>query len=345
MDLGRQAKICILQTAYLGDVVLTTPLFRALRQAHPDCMIHAVTTPAAAPLYEGHQDLDGLHIFDKRGRHCGFNGLRKMSGELAAENFDVALCPHPSFRSALLLKLARIPIRIGFAGLPGSFLFTKKVMRDKKLHEVARILSLLYALEISNQASPALPFDPLKEESAKKKMTEAGLDQTKPIIGVNPFSIWGTKRWPPDQCADFIDRFSEKYSCQVMLVGGPNDRPAADELFSLCRNKPFDTVGLFDLRELIWALSWLTGYLTTDSGPMHIAAAIATPVIAIFGATVPEQGYAPYAKDASIVQFDLECRPCGPHGHRRCPLGHFRCMREITTDEVLLAIGGLLKDI
>ena len=342
MALPERPALCVVQTAFLGDVVLTTPLFRALKDRLPGARLHAVTTPAAASLLSAHPDLDGLLVFDKRGAHRGLAGLRAMARTLAERRFDAALCPHPSLRSSLLVRLAHVPARIGFASNAGAFLLTTRVKRDRRYHEVRRILSLMGPLGGAPAGiTPRLVPDPAAEDSARTKLAALGIGPGARVAGVHPFSVWGTKRWLPERFAAVADELARR-GLRVVLIGGPDDRAAAAEILAHCRTRPADAVGVLDLRELLWAVRDMALFVTGDSGPMHVAAALGVPVVAIFGSTVPEQGYAPYATRAVVVQRDLDCQPCGRHGHARCPLGHFRCMREIEVADVMAGADGAL---
>ena len=335
MTLPERPALCVVQTAYLGDAVLTTPLFRALKERFPGARLVAVTTPAAAPLVSAHPDLDGLLVFDKRGAHRGLSGLREMARTLAGHRFDAAFCPHPSLRSSLLLALAKIPLRIGHASNAGAFLLTTRVPRDRRRHEVRRVLSLLSPFGGAPEGlAPLLVPDPAAESSARKKLAAFGMEPGARVAGIHPFSVWGTKRWLPERFAAVADELARR-GLRVVLIGGPDDRAAAQEVLGLCRTRPADAVGVLDLRELLWAVRDMALFVTGDSGPMHVAAALGAPIVAIFGSTVPEQGYAPYTTRAVVVQANLDCRPCGRHGHARCPLGHFRCMREIEVADVM----------
>jgi heptosyltransferase-2 len=282
--------------------------------------------------------VDERLVFDKRGAHAGISGLRRMAAELAAKRFDLALCPHPSLRSSLLVRLARIPRRIGFSANPGARLFTTRVPRDARLHEVRRVLSLLGPLGgAPDGLVPRLVPDRAAEASARAKIEALGIRPGDRVAGVHPFSVWGTKRWLPERFAAVIDALAGR-GLRVLLIGGPADRADADALLAHVRSRPADAVGALGLRELLWATRDLAVFVTGDSGPMHIAAALGVPVVAIFGSTVPAQGYAPYTTRAAIVEAPLDCRPCGRHGHARCPLGHFRCMREIKVADVLAGV-------
>ena len=336
-------RICVMQTAYLGDVVLSTAMLTALADRYPESEVHVVTTPQAAPLLECHPHVAAVHVFDKRGAHRSPLGMARFAKTLRAVRFDVALCPHPSFRSALLLAMARIRRRIGFDDSAGKWLHTGIVEKHRSQHEVRRVLSLLTALGIGYRDSyrPLLVPDPAIEEATDAKLKEIGLRGKKPVVGVNPFSVWETKRWLPERFASLMDRLAAEDGYRVLLIGGPDDRAEADALLAKCSRKHADAVGKLDLRELMWALKRCDAYVTCDSGPMHMAAALDVPVVAVFGSTVPAQGYAPYSDHAVVVETTLECRPCGPHGYDRCPLGHFLCMRKVQVDDVLAAVRSL----
>jgi heptosyltransferase II len=340
-------RILIFNSAFPGDIVLTTPLVRAVYESFPGAYLGFCTTPAGAHLLSGLSYLDRLIVYDKNGRDKGLTGLIRAALGLRREKFDLALCAHRSVRSAVLLGLAGIPFRVGFAQSQAPWLFTRTVNRDPAQHETCRNLQLLQPLGLDPARLSVRPCLPVTDEEAARVFDRLGAaepDGRGPLVAVAPGSVWGTKRWLAARFAGLVDLLASTLSARVILVGGPLDRPAADEVLAASRTPLLDLVGKTDLRALAALIRRSDLVVTGDSAPMHVAWAFDIPTVAIFGATTPELGFAPLSERCRVVEVKgLVCRPCSAHGPQRCPLGHFRCMHGITVDMVLSACEEVLR--
>ena len=331
-DIAAPTRILVVQTAFLGDVVLTTPLLEALRSQYPKARLALLTTPAGAELLRGLPALHELIPFDKRRREKGAAATLALARKLRGMNFDLAVCPHRSARSALLLALARIPCRIGFADSALPWLFHRAVVRDKNRHEVLRNLQLLEEL-----AGPLDGFQPhLSLVPPQSFHPEGlGLSGNGRRVGLCPGSVWATKRWPARSYAELAGRLQNQFQAKVFLLGSPEDRAVAREVESLCGRPVVNLAGRTTLPELVGVIDRMNLVVSNDSAPVHIAAARQVPVVAIFGPTVPAQGFTPFHERSAVAEIPLPCRPCGAHGPRACPLGHFKCMKELKPERVL----------
>jgi heptosyltransferase-2 len=175
-----------------------------------------------------------------------------------------------------------------------------------------------------------------------EKLRALGLTDDKPIFGINPGSVWPTKRWSVDGYAAVIQLLRKKFDGQFLLFGGPDDAEIVSSVANRCGGAVINLAGVISLRELPAAISRCRVFVTNDSGPMHIAVAQRVPTVALFCATTPALGFYPYTDHAVVVEKDLSCRPCASHGGRRCPLGTEDCIREISPDAVLQAVAKLL---
>ena len=334
----------IVQTAFLGDTALTLPLVRDARAALPGARLCVLTLPALAPLFQGSPCVDEVLIDDKRGAHSGLRGLWRLTGELKARGFDLALVPHRSFRSALLVYLARIPRRVGFSSSAGRWLFTDRVPFTWLVHDLERNLALLKALApgVAVRDDEAIflhAAEPVKR-ALDERLSAEGVGRDTTLVGVHPGSAWPTKRWLPERFAELCRRF-EKAGERVVLIGGPADRELCA---TLARDSgALDWSGRTTLDELKALMPRLSLLVTNDSGPMHLATGSGTPTLAIFGPTTRELGFFPYGPGHRVLEADLSCRPCGLHGAKACPEGHFLCMRLITTEQVWTAAREMLE--
>jgi heptosyltransferase II len=320
------SKVVVVQTAFLGDVILSTPLLSALAAQYGP--VDVVTTPLAAPLLETHPAVSRVYPYDKRGADRGWRGLARLAARLRAERYERAYLPHRSLRTAALAALARIRYRIGFRG-GWSFLYTEAVPKPRTGHETDRLLAL------ANGASGAYP--PQLRPTAEDDQVAGGLIDGE-FVAIAPGSIWGSKRWP------YFPELAASLDADVVVVGGPDDRVLGDEIVRAVeggrgRSRAVNACGRLTLRQSAALIGRARLLVTNDSAPLHLATAMGTPVVALFGPTVTDFGFGPArAGDIALGVEGLQCRPCSPHGPPACPLGHHRCMRDLTVAAVLTAI-------
>jgi len=316
----------VIQTAFLGDVVLSTPLLSALAERHG--AVDVVTTPLAAPLLETHPAVRQVFPYDKRGADRGWGGLRSLARRLRAQAYAQAYLPHRSLRSAALAMLARIPARIGFAG-GWSFLYTEARPKPRTGHETDRLMALA-------NGAPGLYRPQLRPTSEDQQVADGLISGD--FVALAPGSIWGSKRWP------YYAELASKLAAAIVIVGGPDDAALGNEIVRAVeggqgRSRAVNACGRLTLRQSAALIGRARLLVTNDSAPLHLATAMGTPVVAVFGPTVTEFGFGPLRPgDVALGVEGLACRPCSPHGPPACPLGHHRCMRELTVSAVLAAI-------
>jgi heptosyltransferase-2 len=333
-------RILLFQTAFIGDVVLMLPLAQALRRVFPDAWIAAVTIPASAGLLANHPAINEVLIFDKRGAHRGYHGIRSMAATLRSKAFEVALIPHRSLRSALVCFQAGIPGRVGFDRSAGRFLLTERVRYDGGAHEITRDLALAASLGVAADqrelpslypgASDAALVDALLQDWRRRGGSGGE------FVAVAPGSVWNTKRWPAERFTAVVRGLTSR-GCSVVLLGGREDAPLCSEIAHAVGEKNvLNAAGRLSLLQSAELIRRCSITLSNDSAPMHMSVAMRVPVVAIFGATVPAFGFAPAGPNDVIMEtLGLSCRPCGIHGGKRCPIGTFECMLAIDPDRVL----------
>ena len=323
----------LIQTAFLGDVILTTPLLAALAAKHGP--IDVITTPMAAPLLETHPSVRRVIPFDKRKADRGWRGLVNLARRLAAEGYQRAYLPHRSLRSAAVALLARIPSRIGFAG-SWSFLYTEARSKPMQGHETDRLLAL--AEEAPGAYPPKLVPTAEDERAVDDLLAAARIEEGERLIALAPGSIWGSKRWP--YYAELAGQIAE--DAAIAVVGGAEDAPLGDEIEQIVRpsgGRAVNACGKLSLRQSAALIARADVLVTNDSAPLHLATAMGTPILAVFGPTLPEFGFGPIrAGDVTLGVDGLPCRPCSNHGPPSCPLGHHRCMRDLGAHAVAAAI-------
>jgi heptosyltransferase-2 len=337
-------RFLIAQTSFLGDVVLSTPVFTALRRHYPDAHITVLVRPETAQILDGHPNVDAIITDDKRGSERGLGSWRVVR-KLQRGQFDTALALHKSFRTAWMLVAAGIKQRIGFRQSAGWFLYHRRVQRDPTRHDVERNLSILAGLGLDPAAASARPFVACDEASVLRFHSAVrfhNVDAEAPLIAVAPGSAWATKRWTVEGYAALLIGLHRELDAVPVLLGGPGDVSYAEAILRSAGGIGINLVGQTDLHMLVAAIDQCLVLVANDSAPVHIAAARGTPVVAIFGPTVPQQGFAPYTDRARIVERQLACRPCGRHGSASCPIGTHACMREINAAQVQDAVLQLL---
>jgi heptosyltransferase-2 len=339
-------RILVIQTAFLGDMVLTLPLIDALRQHFSTAHIAVLTVPSQASLLQQYPGIDTVLPYDKRGTQRGLYGLLRMAQCIRAQRYDVVLSPHQSLRSALLVAGSGSPMRVGFTQWFTRWAYSTTVPRSATVHEVERNLRLLTVLAPAAGTTPArlhLPVTPSARQQAHAYFTASGRRPTAPVIGLVPGSQWGTKRWPAERFAALVERLSSEQQAQCVLFGSVQERPVAQAITAACRAPVWDLVGKTPVQELPAYLEQCTVVVGNDTGPMHIAAALGKPILVLYGPTTPALGFFPYGVRWEEASVALECRPCHAHGPQRCPLGHWRCMLDLSVDRVAAGVQRLLQ--
>jgi len=341
---GLSAHVVVAQTSFLGDVVLTTPLLSGLRRLLKPRRLSVVVRPEAAALLTHHPCVDAVVLDDKRGGDRGLSGLVRTARRLRAQRADVVVAPHRSMRTALVLALAGIPHRVGFEDSRGAVLYHERVARDRSRHDVERNLSLLRAFggRVEDHIEPPrLVAGPAAERSAEQLLADVGVGESRVLYGMCPGSVWPTKRWNVEGYGAVARALREEERAGVLLLGGADDVGVAEAVERHAGGSAVNLAGRTDLATFMALVKRLRALVTNDSAPMHVAAAFGVPVVAVFCATTPAQGYGPYGERAVVVEADLECRPCGRHGGRRCPRGTEDCMRLVGPAAVLKELRSL----
>jgi len=322
-------KIAVIQTAFPGDVILATPVFEALKDIWPESVLAAVIRPESYPLLKYNPYIDDILIYDKYGKDRGMRGVIRVSRLI--KDFDWAIIIQRYLRSALIAYFAGIKKRTGFQSSRFRFLYSEKIPYDKNIHEVLRCLHLIGV----SDAGKYLPRIFIGDETrldTDRLLSESGIKGDFAVAA--PGSVWATKRYP--HFAGLMDMVKEGYGMDVILLGGPDDIEVSNSIVNNARYKPFDLTGKTDLlvsSEIISSeiISRSRIVFANDSAPAHIAAAVQTPVVAIFGPTVPEFGFSPYSGKSRVADVGkLYCRPCST------------CMMDLLPERIIKAAKTLI---
>jgi heptosyltransferase II len=345
---GSPVESLVIQTSFLGDTVLTTPLIAELAMRGP---VDVLVTSASAPLLANDPSIRTLFIYDKRGPEGGLGGLWRAvcqirrQQEIGRPNVRrVAYLAQGSVRSATLAVLAGFRERVGFSAAAGRALYTRRVRRRDDRHHAER----LWRLAFPEQPSIEPPEGALRPRLYPGEQEVAAVDallgprqSALPFVALAPGSVWATKRWPyyPDLARRIVPRH------RLVIVGSAADAEAArDILAAVGRHRAVDATGKLSLLASAELIGRAAALVTNDSSPQHLASAMGTPTITAFGPTVPDFGFGPLAPRSITVGHEaLACRPCHHHGPPRCPLGHWRCMREVGVERVEEAVKAILE--
>jgi len=324
--------ILILQTAFLGDVILSTPLLRGIKKNLPDARITMLTIPETAIVFRDNPYVHACIHFNKRPSLYKLVSFISLIFRIRRGRYDLAISIQSSLTSSFLLFLANVPVRLGFSRQK---LVTHSVPHTQGLHKVDKILGLLTFFTDKKFSMQTELFWSEKEEKTGAEIVKTARKGYKHIVAMAPGSIWYTKQWIKVGYQELI-RLLHREGVQTILVGGKEDfklcqtiKASSDAMIMAGRLNILESASLIQKTDLI---------VTNDSAPLHIGNAVQTDVVAIFGPTVQTFGFYPYRKNDQVIEVDLDCRTCGWHGSRKCPLKHHHCMRWITPVMVFEAV-------
>jgi heptosyltransferase-2 len=323
-------KILVRAPNWIGDSILAVPALQSLSRNHPEADIWIAAKGWVKDLFVSYPFIKGVIPLPDQ---ADLKTLRRTAHELQGHAFDTGLLLTNSFGSALLLALARIPNRWGYATDGRRFLLTRGVRPrppGKTAHQVRHYLDLLSGLDMKTVA-PALSF-PLGEEEvrgAEGLLAAQGISPGSPLAILNPGGYFGSaKRWPPERFGALAALLQEREQAQVVIVGSQDEAPLAGLIADALGSKPAILTGRTSLRQLAAVISLADLFVTNDSGPMHLANALGTPVLALFGPTDPD-ATAPFQDPSAYLH---KAPPCWPCAYRDCPIDH-RCMESISPEE------------
>jgi len=331
--------ILIVRFSAIGDILLMTPLLRALRQRHPEARITVVTKAEFASLLTRNP-----RVTEVIGWDAG-TSLRELGARLRTQRFTHRLDLHGSLRSRAL----RWHAGGRWSGYPkhrvarSVLIRTKRdVYRDRR-PVAERYFDAARDLDVRpDGGSLELVPSPGDHAAAGRFLAAHGLGTARPPIALAPGAAHFTKRWPPHHWKTLARALVQEGN-DVVLVGGPDDRGVAEAVAADNGGRAVSAAGKLDLPGTAALLQRTRALVSGDTGVMHLATAVATPVVALFGPTVEAFGFSPYHANALVLQRDLPCRPCSSHGTPECPLRHHRCLEDLEPALVLEALGRLLR--
>lgn len=315
-------KILVIQTAFLGDVVLATAILEKLHSHFPQAQIDFLLRKGNEGLVQGHPFVHTLWVWDKN--QAKYSNLLKLVRQVRQEQYDMVVNVHRHFSTGLLMALSGARTRVCFDKNPLSILATHQVPHRlgnncSGISEVQRNLDLIGKWTDNQFVKPKIY--PSNADFEKVYFE-------KKYITVSPASVWFTKQYPKEKWLELLDRVGE--STTAFLIGGPGDAALCEWLQSNSKHPNVEVkAGRYTLLESAALMKNAAMNFVNDSGPLHLASALDAPVTAVFCSTVPAFGFGPLSTDSAVLETTehLSCRPCGLHGKKVCPEGHFRCSK------------------
>lgn len=339
----RNPKIVIFNVNWLGDVLFSTPAIRLIRQSYRDAFISCIIPPRCREVLEGNPNLDEIIIYDDKGKHKGIFGKLKLIAELRRSKFDKGFLFHRSFTRALILFLAGVSERIGYANKKRDLLLTAKFRAPDiaKVHRADYYLGVVKAyLGLPPKSGLKLDFFISQKDISRLDclLKENGIKESDIIVVLNPGGNWPQKRWPKENFASLAKKLVENYNMRVIISGADKDIALGEEIAALSKVEIYNFCGKLTLKEAAALAKIAKVFISGDSGPLHIAYAVGAKVIGLYGPTsIVITG--PYqAGNASVIQKDVGCDvPCYEEGCEE-----LRCMKAITVEEVLKEVSSVM---
>lgn len=330
-------KILIIQTAFTGDVILATPLIEKLHRHDPHAVIDFLLKQGNEGLLTGHPHLRNVILFRKK--EGKVKQIRSLLRAIRAEKYDLVINLHRFLSSGILTAFSGARRKVGFDKNPLSYFFTRRVkhrineqVNGKFVHEIERNLALIGDLTEVGPERPALY--PAAADFEKVK-------QDRPYVCMAPASVWFTKQFPEQKWVELIQQLPEGYA--IKLIGGPGDKDLCERIREQSGHTGAEVLaGTLSYLESAALMKHAAMNFVNDSAPLHMASAMNAPVASIFCSTVPAFGFTGVSDRTITIetQEKLSCRPCGLHGHKACPQGHFKCAAiEVQTILKLTGLG------
>ncbi|MCI5224023.1 MAG: lipopolysaccharide heptosyltransferase II [Candidatus Electrothrix sp. AR4] len=327
--------ILIRSTNWIGDAIMTTPAVRSIRRNFPEAKITLLALPWVADVFAACPHIDHIFIYDKQGRHQGLRGKLRLAADLREEGYDLTILLQNAFEAALITFLARIPVRGGYTTDGRGLLLTHRVRKHPDIgtkHQVHYYQEMLEGLGLQRSDNALELFlDPAAVQEADDLLKEALQGKEVPIIGLNPGAAYGpAKCWPATKYAKLAGRLFDETGGLVVIFGTAADQEAAAKISASAGELVLDLTGKTTLALALACIARCHVFVTNDSGLMHVAAALNTPLVAVFGST-DHIATGPFSEQTTVVRQPIQCSPCM---QTHCSKGHFQCMEAITVETV-----------
>lgn len=321
-------RILVIQNAFIGDAILATAVLEKLHTYYPSASISFLVRKDAAGLFENHPFINELMIFDRKSGK--WKELFRLSKIIRSSKFSAVITLQRFGSSGFLTWRSAAKIKCGFSSNPFSFCFTNKVKHelDKGYHEIYRNQQVIATLTDETPVMPKLYPQTNHDHEIQSYKNNS-------YITISPASVWFTKQWPTEKWIELISRLST--GTNVYLLGGKADELLCEKIALASSN--IKVVNLAGKLSFLGSAALMKGAkmnFTNDSAPLHMCGAVGAKLSAVFCSTVTEFGFGPVLNDSKVIETKekLDCRPCGIHGHKKCPKGHFKCALAIDVNKI-----------
>jgi len=325
-----QDKILVIQTAFLGDAILTLPMIEKLKEKFPNSLIDVIGIKSSKEIYESSPFVNEVHVFEKRGKHKSILGIYRFAKFLRGKGYSKVYSPHRSIRTSLLILFLKVKETYGFDTSTLSFVYKHRIRYRKDYHEVRRLLEII-GFNSDEENWKIIPK--IKEnKEVKDKVDLLTKDIEGRIIALAPGSVWETKKYPSVYYGKLAAMLTEA-GCSVVLLGGAADAQLCEQMAAEGGKRVYSFAGRLSILESVFLLKKCSLVVSNDSAPSHMGLMASIPVLTIFCSTIPDFGFYPFHLNSESISYnDLECKPCGIHGLKKCPTGTFDCAHNITPE-------------
>ena len=336
--------ILVIQTAFLGDAILTLPMIQELKKKNSESKLDVLAIPSTEIIFSSSPYVDDVIVIDKKEKHKSIKRLNNFIKELREKSYSIIYSPHRSFRSAYITIKLGVRETYGFDNSSFKYAYKNIVKYKQTDHEVQRNLELIG--EDTKDKSWKISPEIIIAETEKEKVTDV-LSTNKidtEFIAVAPGSVWETKRYPKEYYSEVIKSLIAKDE-KVVLIGGENDKLLCDEIAFNTNDKVKNLAGEFSVTETIQLLGSAKLLITNDSAPTHMGMCADIPVLTIYCSTAPGFGFYPYNNKSRYLSYDkLDCKPCGIHGYKECPVKSFDCGYKLIPEDILKEVEKMLGE-
>jgi lipopolysaccharide heptosyltransferase I len=343
-------KILLIRLSAIGDVIHALPVAKATRERYPKAEITWIVEDKAKDLVIGNPNIDNIIILPKKEWKREFKDkkwltlkkARSFFKELQKHQFDIALDVHGLFKSALTAYLSGAKKRVGPAnGREGSTLFyhQKVNLPTEEIHQIDRNLQIAQGIDVqADDVSFDIILLPEEKRRVAQILEELGIEDKRVLVTINPYTSWSSKNWLNQRWAEVADNLIKNLNCEVIFTGGPADRAGVNEIIDLMKERSHNLAGRTNLKELAGIYDRADLFIGCDTGPMHLAAAMGTSVIALFGPTNPKT-HGPYGDNNIVLRGDTQCKCCW----KRVCQHDKECMKAIGVADLLGAVNLMLR--
>ncbi len=336
-------RVLVIQTAFLGDAILTLPLIQVIQKKIKNTIIDVVAIEATKEIFESSPFVNETIVLKKKKQEKSLVKTIQFAYKLKRKKYDIIYSPHRSFRTSLIVFLSGVKETYGFNNASFSFVYKYQRKYNPNIHEVARNISL-FDEDLINKKWNVLPECRITErEEIKVSKLLSSLPNINKTIAIAPGSVWETKKYPTNYYIEIINYLILK-SYNVILLGGINDAQLCQVIEKEVKDNILNLTGKLSITESIAIISKSDLIICNDSAPTHMAMCADAKVLTIYCSTVPEFGFYPYNNASQYISYDeLDCKPCGIHGHNSCPVETFDCGKKLLPELVIKKLENMLE--